>query len=109
MRDGAVQQAIAAEAARLIVDGGMEYGPAKHKAALALGLRRAEMPSNEHIEDAVFEHLALFCADTQPAELAALRGLARSWMLRLAAFRPYLAGAVWRGTAMIRNRHRLPC
>ena len=44
-------------------------------------------------------HLALFCADTQPAELRALRELALRWMRRLAAFRPHLSGAVWRGTA----------
>ena len=45
------------------------------------------------------EHLALFCADTQPDELAALRGVALRWMQRLAEFRPHLSGAVWRGTA----------
>ena len=45
------------------------------------------------------DYLALFCADTQPAELAALRAIARQWMERLAAFRPHLSGAVWRGTA----------
>ena len=38
-------------------------------------------------------------ADTQPAELRALRELALTWMERLAEFRPHLAGAVWRGTA----------
>jgi hypothetical protein len=93
---------IAAEAARLVVETGLEYGPAKHKAARALGRRaagRVEMPSNEQVEDAVREHLAVFCADTQPAELAALRELAARWMERLAAFRPHLTGAVWRGTA----------
>ena len=40
-----------------------------------------------------------FCADTQPAELAALREVAADWMTTLAAFRPHLTGAVWRGTA----------
>ena len=44
-------------------------------------------------------YLALFCAETQPAELAALRDVASRWMERLAEFRPHLAGAVWRGTA----------
>jgi hypothetical protein len=51
------------------------------------------------VEDEVREHIALFCADTQPAELRALRELAAGWMGRLAAFRPHLYGAVWRGTA----------
>ena len=89
---------IAASAARLVVEEGLEYGPAKRRAARDFG-RRAELPDNEAVEDAVREHLALFCADTQPAELRALRKLALTWMRRLAAFRPHLAGAAWRGTA----------
>lgn len=90
---------IAAEAARLVVETGMEYGPAKQKAARALGERRSVMPANEEVEDQVREYLALFCADTQPAELAALRRVAAGWMARLAEFRPHVSGAVWRGTA----------
>ncbi len=93
---------IAIAAARLVVEDGMEYGAAKRKAARDLGRRsgrRAELPSNETVEDEVREHIALFCADTQPAELRALREVALVWMQRLAAFRPHLGGAVWRGTA----------
>ncbi len=95
-------QQIAATAARLVVDEGMEYAAAKRKALRALGrhsVRNTELPSNELVEDEVRDYLALFCADTQPAELAALRALALVWMDRLAEFRPHLAGAVWRGTA----------
>ncbi len=95
--------AIAAEAARLVVETGLEYGPAKQKAARHLGIRRGEMPANEDVEDEVREYLALFCGDTQPQELAALREVALAWMTRLAEFRPYLAGAVWRGTATRRS------
>lgn len=94
---------LAAGAARLVVEEGLEYAAAKRRAARDLGaLRgrsRVELPSNEAVEDAVREHIALFCARTQPSELAALRGLARRWMQRLAEFRPHLSGAVWRGTA----------
>jgi len=93
---------IAAAAARLVVDEGLEYGAAKHKAARALagrGVRSADLPGNDAIEDEVCARLALFHADTQPAELAALRGLALHWMRRLAEFRPHLGGAVWRGSA----------
>jgi len=89
---------IAAVAARLVVEEGMEYAAAKRKAGREHG-RRAELPSNEQVEDAVREHIELFCADTQPAELRALRAVALPWMLRLQSFRPHLAGAVWRGTA----------
>ena len=89
---------IAALAARLVVDEGMEYAAAKRKAAREFGVR-PELPSNEQLEAAVREHIGLFCADTQPAELHALREVALLWMQRLAAFRPHLSGAVWRGTA----------
>jgi hypothetical protein len=90
---------IAAAAARLVVEEGMEYGPAKRRAARDLGAGRAELPDNDALEDAVREYLSIFCADTQPDELAALREAAALWMERLAEFRPYLTGAVWRGTA----------
>ena len=92
---------IAVAAAQLVAEEGMEYGQAKRKAARALGRhgRQGELPSNEQVEDEVRAHIELFQADTQAAELAALRGLALSWMLRLAEFRPHLSGAVWRGTA----------
>jgi hypothetical protein len=93
---------VAALAARLVVDEGLEYRSAKRKAARQLsgkGGRSPELPSDEAVEDAVREHLAIFEAETQPQELRALRELALSWMLRLAEFRPHLGGAVWRGTA----------
>ena len=57
------------------------------------------MPDNDQLEDEVRAYLALFCAESQPRELAALRDVAALWMERLAAFRPHLTGAVWRGTA----------
>jgi hypothetical protein len=98
----AISAEIAAAAARLVVEDGMEYAAAKRKAARALGRRGArevELPTNEQVEDEVRAHLDLYCAETQPAELRALRELALDWMARLAEFRPYLGGAVWRGTA----------
>lgn len=95
-----VQEEIAATAARMVVEEGLEYGPAKRRAVKQLGLNaRAPLPNNDQVEDAVREYLEVFCADTQPAELAALRQLAVVWMERMAAFRPHLGGAVWRGTA----------
>ena len=101
---------IAATAARLVVDEGMEYGPAKRRAARALGrhsARASELPGNDAVEDQVRSYLAIFCAETQPGELAALRAVAMVWMERLAAFRPHLAGAVWRGTATRLNNVHL--
>ena len=93
---------IAASAARLVVEEGLDYGAAKRRAARDLGRRSsrsADLPDNEAVEDEVRAYLALFCADTQPRELVALRRLSLQWMQRLVVFRPHLAGAVWRGTA----------
>ncbi|MEP7140946.1 MAG: hypothetical protein ABI745_15025 [Caldimonas sp.] len=98
---GTHSAAIAAAAARLIVEEGMEYGAAKRRAArdLGLGQRPANLPGNDVIENEVRTYIDLFHADTQPHELAELRSIAARWMEKLAPFRPYLAGAVWRGTA----------
>ncbi len=91
---------IAATAARLVVEEGLEWGPAKRRALKTLGLGpRTPLPGNDLVEDAVREYIDIFCADTQPGELAALRRLAATWMERLAEFRPHLCGAVWHGTA----------
>jgi hypothetical protein len=95
-----LQDEIANTAARWVVEEGLEYGAAKRRALKQLGLpARTALPSNEQMEDSVREYLELFCADTQPQELKALRALAVVWMQRLAAFHPHLGGAVWRGTA----------
>jgi len=62
-------------AARLVVEEGLEFGLAKRKAARDLSrrlARAADLPSNEQIEDEVREYLAIFHAETQPSELAAL-------------------------------------
>ncbi|MDB5819873.1 MAG: hypothetical protein JWQ11_3513 [Rhizobacter sp.] len=88
----------------------MEYGPAKRKAARSLGkhsVRPAALPDNDAVEDEVRAYIEIFCADTQPAELAALRRVAATWMERLAEFRPHLTGAVWRGTATRLNNVHL--
>jgi hypothetical protein len=91
---------IAATAARMVVEEGLEYGPAKRRAVKQLGLpSRTGLPDNALVEDEVRDYIALFCADTQPQELRALRELAVVWMDRLREFRPHLSGAVWHGTA----------
>lgn len=98
--ENALATEIANAAARLVVEEGLEWGPAKRRAVKQLGLpARTALPDNDLVEDAVREYIGLFCADTQPAELRALRQLALVWMERMAPFRPYLAGAVWHGTA----------
>jgi hypothetical protein len=91
---------ISAQAARLVVEEGLEYGPAKRRAVKLLGLpARSALPGNDEIETAVEEYIAVFCAETQAIELLALRRLALTWMDCLADFSPYLSGSVWHGTA----------
>ena len=95
-----LSQEIAAAAARLVVEEGLDYGAAKRRAVKELGApARAALPDNDAVQEQVRAYLALFRADTQPAELLALRELALTWMQRLAEFRPHLTGAVWNGTA----------
>ena len=95
-----LSQEIAAVAARLVVEEGLDYGAAKRRAVKELGApARAALPDNDAVQEQVRAYLALFRADTQPAELLALRELALAWMQRLAEFRPHLTGAVWNGTA----------
>ena len=95
---------IAATAARLVVEEGLEFGPAKRRAIKSLGLTtRTPLPGNDELEAQVQDYIAAFYADTQAQELLALRQHAVLWMTRLAEFRPHLGGAVWRGTATRRN------
>nr|WP_315495484.1 hypothetical protein [uncultured Rhodoferax sp.] len=99
-----LKEEIAATAARMVVEEGLEYGAAKRRAVKQLGVSaRAALPDNDQLEAAVQEYIALFCADTQPQELLALRQLALEWMERLAPFRPHVGGAVWHGTATRRS------
>ena len=95
-----VQLEIAATAARMVVEEGLNFGPAKQRALRQLGLPgRTALPSNDEVEAQVRDYIAIFCAETQPQELRALREHALLWMERLAEFRPHLGGAVWQGWA----------
>jgi hypothetical protein len=110
MSASAISQEIAIAAARLVVEEGMEYGPAKRRAAKLLGKnnpKQIELPSNLALDAEVRIYLDIFCAETQPQELRALRLVAEQWMQRLGVFRPHLTGAVWRGTATRLNNVHL--
>jgi hypothetical protein len=99
-----LKEEIAATAARMVVEEGLEYGPAKRRAVKQLGISaRSALPDNDLVEASVREYIALFCAESQALELHALRELALVWMRRLQDFRPYIAGAVWHGTATQRS------
>ena len=94
---------IAAAAARLVAQDGADYNAAKRKAAKQiLGDTQPPpnlLPDNAQIEEEVRIYQSLFHADTQPARLFRLRTLAVDIMEGLAAFHPFLTGAVLNGTA----------
>ncbi|GLU30819.1 hypothetical protein Busp01_06610 [Trinickia caryophylli] len=90
-------------AARLIAEEGLDYSSAKRKAARqVVGQARVAgewLPDNDEIEEEIREYQSLFQAESQPVVLRRLREIALDWMKRLAAFNPYLTGAVLNGTA----------
>lgn len=94
---------IAAAAARLIAEDGVDYGTAKRKAAKhILGgnkVRGDVLPDNALVEDEVRLYNELFFGESQPARLLHLRNLAVRIMTELAPFQPHLTGAVLNGTA----------
>ncbi|MCX7240051.1 MAG: hypothetical protein NTU86_06400 [Burkholderiales bacterium] len=95
-----LKEQIAAVAARMVVEEGLEAGPAKRRALKEMGLSaHTALPNNALVEEQVALYIAEFCSDTQPAELQVLRRIALQWMERLAAFRPHLTGPVWHATA----------
>lgn len=94
---------IAAAAARMIAEDGVDYGTAKRKAAKQIlgnnKVRGDMLPDNAQVEDEVRAYNDLFFGDTQPARLQHLRQLALRVMEELEPFQQHLTGAVLNGTA----------
>ena len=101
VRGDMMRQAIAREAARLMIEHGHEdYGFAKRKAAERFGVTdNAVLPKNIEIEDALAEYQRLFGAEDHIETLYAQRQVALEAMRRLQEFEPRLVGAVLSGTA----------
>ncbi len=98
----ALRDELAAAAARLVVEDGLDYASAKRKAlhqVLGAGARSDLQPDNADVRAQVEQYLALFHGDTHPRLLWRLRRAALALMHEFVQFRPYLAGAVWNGTA----------
>jgi hypothetical protein len=95
------RQAIAAAAARLMAEDGVEdFGLAKRKAAKQLGVFETQaLPRNEEIEDELRRYQNLYQRDEQTERLSELRHLAITIMRDLAEFHPHLTGQVLSGTA----------
>lgn len=100
-----LRQAIAREAARLMIEHGHEdYGIAKRKAAERFGvIDLAVLPKNTEIEEALAEHQRLFVCEAHASELCAMRSVAIDAMRLLAEFEPRLVGPLLTGTATAHN------
>lgn len=92
---------IAAQAARLIAEGGLtDYGAAKRKAARQLGFREVDaLPDNAEVEAAVRSYQELYQADEQRGRIESMRAAALELMQELAGFSPMISGGVWTGVA----------
>lgn len=100
-RHESVRERITEEAARILAEEGVrDYHMAKRKAAARLNESETrDLPSNEEIEAALANRLALFHGDARTRLLASLRRAALELMSRLARFEPRVAGALVSGNA----------
>lgn len=101
IRGDDVRRALAQEAARLMVEHGVDdFLFAKRKAAERLGVgEHAVLPKNSEIEAAIVEYQQLFLADEHTEVLAEQRRVAIEAMELLDEFEPRLVGPVLTGTA----------
>ncbi len=110
-----LRQELAAAAAALIAEEGLDYASAKRKAYdRATGghgsrLAKQDLPSNEEVEDALREYQQIFQSDHQPKRLASLRQKTLALMQLLADFRPMTSGAIVNGTASDHTDIHIQC
>ena len=95
------RQVLAQEAARIIVEQGIQdYRVAKTKAAERLGMKdRGSLPGNAEIELAVSNHLQLFNRESHVDLLRMMRRAAIAAMEMLLPYSSRLVGPVLHGTA----------
>ena len=101
-RQGNTRERIAAEAARIMAEDGIDdFALAKRKAVRRLGLQagRLALPGNDEIEAQLQTYRSLYKAEEHPARVAELQRVALDVMRALERFRPYLTGPVLKGTA----------
>src|ERR1700678_3358659 len=96
-----LRRALAQEAARLMVEHGIEdFLQAKRKAADRLGVNDVSvLPKNIEIEAALRAHQRLFGRESHDHSLREQRRIALKTVRVLAEFNPRLVGSVLNGTA----------
>jgi hypothetical protein len=99
-RQGSLRRTIAALAARLIAEEGIQdYALAKRKAARQLGFPERDLPTNTEVEEELQSWRSLFRDEEDDERLEQAREAAVEVMRALSPFRPYLTGTVLEGTA----------
>ena len=100
-RQGSTRERIAAEAARIMAEDGIDdFALAKRKAVRRLRVqRRLALPGNDEIEAQLHTYRSLYQAEEHPARVAELQRIALDAMRALERFSPYLTGPVLKGTA----------
>jgi hypothetical protein len=100
-RQNGMRAAIAAAAARLMAEGGIDnFALAKRKAARQLGATdKQALPGNDEVEAELRAYFELYQSDEHPDRIRELRRIALSMMRELAEFSPYLTGPVLKGIA----------
>lgn len=101
MRQGGMRMRIAAAAARIMAEDGVDdFALAKRKAARQLGVEgRLALPRNDEIEAELRAYRSLYQAREHPLRIAELRRVALDAMRALERFNPYLTGSVLKGIA----------
>jgi len=99
--NGNARQAIAAAAARMMAEDGInDYGYAKRKAARNLGYGDGiALPTNEEVQAELRAYQSLYQDEEVKERLREMRIAALDVMAFLEDFRPYLTGSVLDGTA----------
>jgi hypothetical protein len=101
----AVRGEIAALAAAMIAEEGLDYGTAKYQALKRIlnPAKRSHaqelMPSNDEVLEALREYQATYLAEEQTQRLYELRIKARELLVLLNEFSPKIMGAIANGTA----------
>jgi hypothetical protein len=100
-RQAGMRARIAAAAARMMAEDGIDdFALAKRKAARQLGAGNTQaLPGNDEIEAELEAYRDLYQADEHPLRIAELRKVALDAMRALERFKPYLTGAVLKGSA----------
>ena len=96
-----LRREIAAAAAALVADSGLDYGSAKRRALRQMVLPdsapRGAMPDNEEVDEALREHLELFDPEGHRARRQAICLAATALMEILEPWAPMVTGAAWKG------------